>query len=222
MITMTYRIKSIYPTIQGEGFHTGRAAVFLRFAGCNLWSGLEEDRPAAVCRFCDTDFLGVDGPGGREYRSPRDVAEQVAAAWTSVGVAMTGTTDATAPFVVLTGGEPLLQVDEALLDALHAAGFEVAVETNGTLELPVGVDWVVVSPKAGAALRVTDGDEMKLVYPQVGIDPAVFSGMAFRHFYLMPLHDERLAAHTAAALDFCRHHPQWRLTLQVQKLVGMP
>ncbi len=220
--TVTYTIKSIVPTIQGEGFHTGRAAVFLRFAGCNLWSGVEDDRASAVCRFCDTDFLGIDGAGGGEFVTAAAVAERVLEAWSSVGIAITGTKSATAPFVVVTGGEPLLQFDSPLLEALHAAGFEVAVETNGTLESPAGIDWVVVSPKAGTVLRVTSGDEIKLVYPQVDVDPATFEGMAFRHFYLMPLHDANLAAHTAAALDYCRHHPQWRLTLQVQKLVGMP
>lgn len=218
---MTYRVKAIYPTIQGEGFHTGRSAVFVRFSGCNLWSGREEDRADAVCRFCDTDFRGTDGAGGGIFDEAETLAARVREAWASVRADLDAG-PGLGPYVVLTGGEPLLQCDPPLIDALHSAGFEIGVETNGTVPAPSGIDWLVVSPKAGAPLAVVTGDELKLVYPQEGIDPSAFARLQFDHFYLMPLHDDDLPAHTQAALEYCRRHPRWRLTLQVQKLVGMP
>lgn len=218
---MTYRVKAIYPTIQGEGFHTGRTAVFVRFSGCNLWSGREEDRAGAICRFCDTDFRGTDGPGGGIFEDAVTLAASARAAWDAVR-ADQDAGPGVGPYVVLTGGEPLLQCDAPLVDALHAVGFAIGVETNGTVPAPDGIDWLVVSPKAGAPLVVTTGHELKLVYPQEGLDPSSFAPLRFDHFYLMPLHDAVLPAHTHAALEYCRRHPRWRLTLQVQKLVGMP
>jgi len=213
---MTYAVKEIYYTLQGEGHHTGRPAVFLRFAGCNLWSGLEQDRPTAVCRFCDTDFVGTDGPGGGKFASPESLAAAVRAEWPR------GWTVAARPYVVCTGGEPLLQLDGALVDALHAAGLEVGVETNGTIPAPGGVDWTCVSPKAGAPLALTSGDELKLVYPQVGTDPAAFERLAFDRFSLQPMDGPDLEANTTLAMRYCFEHPQWRLSLQTHKLLGLP
>ena len=210
---MTYAVKEIFLTLQGEGGQAGRAAVFCRFAGCNLWSGLERDRTAAVCTFCDTDFVGTDGPGGGKFRTPEDLAAAVAAAWEG------------APehrLVVLTGGEPLLQLDAALVDALHAAGFSIALETNGTLAAPAGVDWICVSPKADAPLAQVSGQELKLVYPQAGVDPARFEHLAFERFALQPMDGPDRDAATRAAIAYCLAHPRWRLSLQTHKYLGIP
>ena len=207
-----YAVKEIFYTLQGEGANAGRPAVFLRFAGCNLWSGREEDRASAVCRFCDTDFVGSDGEGGGKFSSAAALAAAVAARWPDGG----------GRFVVCTGGEPLLQLDAALVDALHARDFEVAVETNGTQPVPAGIDWVCVSPKAGAELVVRRGDELKLVYPQPGAEPERFEELAFRHFMLQPMDGPERARHTAAAVEFCKARPRWRLSLQTHKLIGIP
>jgi 7-carboxy-7-deazaguanine synthase len=213
---MSYAVKEIFYTLQGEGAHAGRPAVFCRFAGCNLWTGRESDRATAVCDFCDTDFVGTDGPGGGRFAMPADLASAVNAAWP-------GHPDARAPkFVVCTGGEPLLQLDDAAVDALHDVGFEVAVETNGTQDPPTGVDWVCVSPKAGAPLRLRAGDELKLVYPQADVHPSRFEGLAFRHFFLQPMDGPAREANTRAALAYCLAHPRWRLSLQTHKLLGIP
>ena len=211
---MSYTVKEIFYTLQGEGANTGRPAVFCRFAGCNLWTGREADREAAVCRFCDTDFVGTDGPGGGKFSDADSLARAVAAAWPPGGTGRR--------FVVCTGGEPLLQLDRALLDAFHAADFEVAVETNGTVEPPPGIDWLCVSPKAEAPLVVRGGDELKLVYPQVGADPSRFEGLEFGQFFLQPMDGPAREANTAAALRYCLGHPRWRLSLQTHKLLGIP
>jgi len=208
-----YSVKEIYYTLQGEGVQAGRPAVFCRFAGCNLWSGREQDRSRAVCRFCDTDFRGTDGPGGGRFLDPQALAHQVRAAWPS---------RVARPFLVCTGGEPLLQLDADLIAALHAQGFEIAVETNGTRPAPPGIDWLCVSPKAGAPLVQTSGDELKLVYPQDGARPDDFSGLAFAHLLLQPMDGPRLGANTAAAIAYCKAHPRWRLSLQTHKLLGIP
>ncbi|PYO69794.1 MAG: 7-carboxy-7-deazaguanine synthase [Gemmatimonadetes bacterium] len=210
---MTYAVKEIYYTLQGEGANTGRPAVFLRFAGCNLWTGREEDRADAVCTFCDTDFVGTDGPGGGKFAAGGDLARAVAAAWPNGS----GTR-----FVVCTGGEPLLQLDAPLVQALHAAGFEIAVETNGTQQPPPGLDWLTVSPKAGALLLLETGDELKLVYPQAGAEPERFAGLAFRHFFLQPMDGPDRERNTGLAVAYCLAHPQWRLSLQTHKLLGIP
>jgi len=209
---MTYSVKEIFYTLQGEGAQTGRPAVFLRFAGCNLWSGQEKDRAAAACTFCDTDFVGIDGEGGGKFADAAALARAVAALWPGGGK----------PYVVCTGGEPLLQLDEALVTALHEEGFEIAVETNGTLPPPPGIDWVCVSPKAGAEQVLKQGDELKLVYPQAGGDPARYAGQDFRHFFLQPMDNENQAANLRAAIAYCQAHPQWRLSLQTHKLLGIP
>jgi 7-carboxy-7-deazaguanine synthase (Cx14CxxC type) len=211
---MTYAVKEIYYTLQGEGANTGRAAVFCRFAGCNLWTGRERDRAEAVCQFCDTDFVGTDGPGGGSFATAESLAAAVAAAWPNGASGRR--------FVVCTGGEPLLQVDHSLLAALHAAGFEVAVETNGTLRPVAGIDWVCVSPKAGAPLEVRGGDEIKLVFPQPGAEPERFERLDFRHFFLQPMDGPERQANTEAALRYCLSHPRWRLSLQTHKLLGIP
>lgn len=215
-----YTIKECFATLQGEGARAGRAAVFLRFAGCNLWSGREQDRAAAVCDFCDTDFRGTDGPGGGRFATAARLAAHVGACWEAVTA---GDDDAQARrYVVCTGGEPLLQLDAALIDALHAAGFEIAVETNGTLAVPAGVDWICVSPKADAALVQRAGDELKLVYPQPKAPPERFAGLDFRHCFLQPMDGPDLVANTHAAVEYCRAHPRWRLSLQTHKLIGIP
>ena len=213
---MRYAVKEIYYTLQGEGAHAGRAAVFLRFAGCNLWSGRAADRGrgGACSAWCDTDFVGTDGPGGGHFGSARELALAVAACWP----ARAGGT----PFVVCTGGEPLLQMDEPLTLALHDAGCEVAVETNGTRLLPPGVDWVCVSPKAGAEFILTSGDELKLILPQPGAEPERYERLDFRHFFLQPMDGPDVAANTRLALDYCLTHPQWRLSLQTHKLLQIP
>jgi 7-carboxy-7-deazaguanine synthase len=210
-----YSVKEIFYTLQGEGANTGRPAVFCRFAGCNLWTGREEDREEAVCRFCDTDFVGVDGPGGGKFPSAGSLAAAVSDAWPAHAGDF-------ARFVVCTGGEPLLQLDRELLDSLHAAGFEVAVETNGTVAPPAGIDWLCVSPKAEARLVVHRGDELKLVFPQEGADPEQFAQLEFRHFFLQPMDGPAREANTAAALQYCLTHPRWRLSLQTHKLLGIP
>jgi 7-carboxy-7-deazaguanine synthase (Cx14CxxC type) len=214
---VSYAVKEIFLSLQGEGFHVGRSAVFCRFSGCNLWSGREADRPAAACVFCDTDFVGTDGPGGGAYTSAELLAAAIVDAWPQ-GPEARGA----AKFLVLTGGEPLLQLDPPLLQALHAAGFEVAVETNGTVLPPPGIDWTTVSPKAGAALRLSRGDELKLVYPQPGIDPAGFVGLEFRHFFLQPLDGPGRDENTRRAVEYCLAHPRWRLSLQMHKYLGIP
>ena len=212
---MPYAVKEVFYTLQGEGANTGRPAVFCRFAGCNLWTGREADRPDAVCRFCDTDFVGTDGPGGGKFPAAASLAGAVAAAWPR------GAPEGRR-LVVCTGGEPLLQLDPALLDALHAEGFEVAVETNGTVEPPAGIDWLCVSPKAGAPLVVRRGDELKLVYPQEGAEPARFESLEFGQFFLQPMDGPAREENTAAALRYCLAHPRWRLSLQTHKLLGIP
>jgi 7-carboxy-7-deazaguanine synthase len=233
-----YAVKEISYTLQGEGAQTGRAAVFCRFAGCNLWSGREADRATAICRFCDTDFADTDGLGGGKFASAVELAAAIEEKWTSVRARKT-TADpsTTAPvaaagsaqddravgkFVVCTGGEPLLQLDAQLIDALHARGFAIAVETNGTIAAPAGIDWICVSPKAGAELIQRSGEELKLVYPQAGAHPAAFQGLAFRHFFLQPMDGPEREANTQAALQYCLAHPQWRLSLQTHKLIGIP
>jgi 7-carboxy-7-deazaguanine synthase len=210
---MSYAVKEIFLTLQGEGGQAGRAAVFCRFAGCNLWSGREADRAGAVCAFCDTDFVGVDGEGGGRFKTPRALAEAVAAKWRG---------EAKARLVVCTGGEPLLQLDQPLIAALHAAGFSIAVETNGTIAAPHGLDWICVSPKADAALAQTTGQELKLVYPQAGVDPARFEGLAFERFSLQPMDGPDREANTQAAIAYCLAHPHWRLSLQTHKYLGLP
>jgi 7-carboxy-7-deazaguanine synthase (Cx14CxxC type) len=209
---VSYAVKEIFLTLQGEGAHAGRAAVFCRFSGCNLWSGREEDRAAAVCRFCDTDFVGMDGTLGGRYATADELADTVAAQWAGT---------AGNRYVVLTGGEPLLQVDKAFVDALHARGFEIGIETNGTIAPPDGIDWLCVSPKAGAVLRVTKGHELKLVYPQAGARPEDFKDLAFERFSLQPMDGPDAAGNTARAVDYCLQHPQWRLSLQTHKTLGI-
>ena len=209
-----YQVKEIYHTLQGEGAQAGRAAVFLRFAGCNLWTGMERDRSRAICQFCDTDFVGTDGPGGGKFASAADLSAAVARAWPQGAGGL--------PLVVCTGGEPALQLDEAVIAALHARGFEIAVESNGTIELPRGLDWICVSPKAGTQLAQRSGDELKLVYPQPDMDPAGFEALPFRHFSLQPMDGPERERNTALATRYCLEHPRWRLSLQTHKLIGIP
>ena len=213
---MTYSVKEIFYTLQGEGFHSGRPAVFCRFTGCNLWSGLEEARKTSVCQFCDTDFVGTDGPGGGVFTSARELADAVASIWP----------DYLSPnqpgFVVCTGGEPLLQLDEDLIREFHAAGFEIAVETNGTVTSPGGIDWVCVSPKANAELGVKMGHELKLVYPQKDALPELFEHLDFNEFFLQPMDGPNREENTQAAVQYCLEHPQWRLSLQTHKFLGLP
>jgi 7-carboxy-7-deazaguanine synthase (Cx14CxxC type) len=209
---MSYAVKEIFYTLQGEGALTGRPAVFCRFAGCNLWSGREADRAAAICRFCDTDFVGTDGTDGGRYPDAATFADRVAALWPP---------GEPARFVVCTGGEPLLQLDRALILALHQRGFAVAIETNGTIEPPPGLDWVCVSPKAGARLVVTTGDELKIVVPQRGLDPLAFAGLDFRRFSVQPMDGPETARNSAWAIAFCLKHPRWQLSLQTHKMTGI-
>lgn len=213
---MSYAVKEMYYTLQGEGAQTGRPAVFLRFAGCNLWTGREEDRADAVCSFCDTDFVGTDGPGGGKFALPEDLAAAVAARWP------TAPASDTRPYVVCTGGEPLLQLDEPLIAALQAAGFEVAVETNGTQPAPEGLDWICMSPKAGADVVLASGDELKLVYPQEEAPPERFETLDFDHFFLQPMDGPDADAHTRQAMQYCLDNPPWRLSLQTHKLLNIP
>lgn len=211
---MTYTVREIFHTLQGEGLNAGRPAIFLRFAGCNLWSGREQHRHLAICRFCDTQFVGTGGNGGGKFPDGASLAAAVARRWPH---------DAQGPrLVVCTGGEPLLQLDDSAIEALHAHGFEVAVETNGTLPAPSGIDWICVSPKAGARLVLDRGDELKLVFPQEGIDPADLEHLEFRHFLLQPMDGPDIADNTRRAIDYCMRHPLWRLSVQTHKLLGLP
>jgi 7-carboxy-7-deazaguanine synthase len=248
-----YTVKEIFSTLQGEGAHTGRAAVFLRFAGCNLWSGLERDRGEAACRFCDTDFIGADGLGGGKFAEAEGLADAVARCWGETvssppppcpsprGGEGTltqrlrpdslsprgegrgeGVLGQAKPYIVCTGGEPLLQLDGPLIDALHARGFEIAIESNGTQPAPPGIDWICVSPKADAPLVLTSGDELKLVFPQNGAEPSRFEHLDFRHFFLQPMDGPDVRANTMAAARYCLSHPRWHLSLQTHKLIGLP
>jgi 7-carboxy-7-deazaguanine synthase len=222
---MTYTVKEIFYTLQGEGAQSGRAAVFCRFAGCNLWSGREEDRSRAICRFCDTDFIGI-GPDGGKFKSAQELADAIDRSWAGEGrgaIEDSSPLSASLPrkYVVCTGGEPLLQVDENLISELHRRGFEVAVETNGTKPAPQSLDWICVSPKAGAPLVQTTGSELKLVYPQADARPENFEHLAFRHFFLQPMDGPDTAANTESAIDYCMRHPRWRLSIQTHKLVGL-
>jgi 7-carboxy-7-deazaguanine synthase len=211
---VTYIVKEMFYTLQGEGAQSGRPAVFCRFAGCNLWSGREADREDAICRFCDTDFIGTDGMGGGRFADAGTLAARVRSLWPA---------DAGAhPFVVCTGGEPLLQLDTPLIDAFHADGCGIAVETNGTCSAPPGLDWICVSPKAGAPLKLDAGDELKLVFPQEGLDPEGLEHLDFRHFFLQPMDGPERERNTALAVRFCLSHPRWRLSLQTHKLIGIP
>jgi 7-carboxy-7-deazaguanine synthase len=209
---MSYSVKEMFLTVQGEGAQSGRPAVFLRFAGCNLWNGLERDRANAVCNFCDTDFVGMDGPGGGRFETASNLAKAVIGFWLGGGK----------PLVVCTGGEPLLQLDEGLIDALHAQGLEIAVETNGTLKAPDGIDWITVSPKGKAPVVQTSGDELKLVFPQDGLNPEDYLDWSFKRFSLQPKDDETTEANAQLAFEYCLKHPEWRLSLQTHKWIGVP
>lgn len=213
---MTYSVKEIYYTLQGEGTHTGRPAVFLRFAGCNLWSGREEHRDQAICRFCDTEFVGIDGQGGGKFESAEDLAAAVSGHWPT-------TATAAQPYVVCTGGEPLLQLDVAAIRALHDTGFEVGVESNGTIMAPEGIDWLCISPKGNAELTQLSGDELKLVYPQTeqNAQPCEFEHLSFQHFYLQPMDSQEREENTKQAIDFCKRNPLWKLSLQTHKYLGI-
>ncbi len=209
---MGYSVKEVFYTLQGEGAHTGRPAVFCRFAGCNLWSGREQDRGKAICRFCDTDFRGMDGENGGRYPTPESLAQRIARLWPDIG----------GGFVVCTGGEPLLQLDPSLIQALHQVGFEIAVETNGTLPAPAGIDWVCVSPKAGTELALNRGDELKLVFPQISAPPERFEHLPFTYLFLQPMDGAGCSENTELAIAYCKDHPRWRLSLQTHKLLGIP
>ena len=208
-----YSVKEIFHTLQGEGYNAGTPAVFCRFAGCNLWSGREADRASATCDFCDTDFVGTDGPGGGKFADAAELAEAVERTWRG---------DREHRFVVCTGGEPLLQLDAPLIEALHARGFRIAVETNGTVEAPPGLDWICVSPKADAPLALRRGDELKLVFPQAKAPPARFESLDFAHFFLQPMDGPRREGNTRDAIAYCLAHPRWRLSLQSHKILGIP
>ena len=209
-----YSIKETYFTIQGEGFHTGRSAVFVRFAGCNLWSGHEKDRAKALCKFCDTDFVGIDGPGGGKFSTASKLADHILSKWPK------GTN--TEPFVVCTGGEPLLQIDSELVEALHDNKFEIAIETNGTIKPPQGIDWICVSPKAESDVLINKGDELKLVYPQEGAEPSKYEHLEFDYFSLQPMDSDQLEENTKKTIEYCNQHPLWRLSLQTHKFLGIP
>jgi 7-carboxy-7-deazaguanine synthase len=213
---LTYSVKEIYYTLQGEGAHTGRPAVFLRFAGCNLWSGREEHREQSVCRFCDTEFVGVDGPGGGKFESAEELSLAVSKHWSSSNID-------TRPYVVCTGGEPLLQLDEAAINALHDAGFEIGVESNGTISAPDGIDWLCISPKGSARLAQLYGDELKLVYPQSekSAQPSEFENLSFQHYYLQPMDSPSRDENTRRAIDYCKQNPRWKLSLQTHKYLGI-
>jgi 7-carboxy-7-deazaguanine synthase (Cx14CxxC type) len=213
---MSYSVKEIFYTLQGEGANTGRAAVFCRFAGCNLWSGHEDDRGTAVCRFCDTDFVGTDGVGGGSFASATALARAVAAKWPFAA------SSTSREFVVCTGGEPLLQLDDDLVAAFHEEGFEIAIETNGTRPAPAGIDWVCVSPKAGADLVLRSGDELKLIFPQENAEPELYEALDFQHFFLQPMDGAKREENTQLAIRYCLEHPTWRLSLQTHKLLGIP
>lgn len=207
-----YSVKEIFYSLQGEGAHAGRASVFCRFTGCNLWSGREQDRAGAKCDFCDTDFIGTDGPGGGRFETAEDLALAVKNCWDGIGGK---------PYVICTGGEPLLQLDEELIHAFHQQGFEVAIETNGTLEAPAGVDWVCVSPKGATELKITEGDELKLIYQQPQALPKRFDDLNFTHFYLQPMDGPKQKEHLISAIEYCQKNPKWRLSLQTHKLIGI-
>lgn len=209
-----YKVKEIYYTLQGEGAHTGRAAVFCRFTGCNLWTGREEDRHKAICQFCDTDFWGTDGLNGGHYPTPESLAEKVKSLWPA--------NTAGKPYVVCTGGEPMLQMDDELVEAFHEQGLEVAIETNGTIPVLEIIDWICVSPKAGSELVQLHGNELKLVYPQSGAEPHLFENLDFTHFYLQPMDSPKQAENIAATVEYCKANPKWRLSVQTHKLVGIP
>jgi 7-carboxy-7-deazaguanine synthase (Cx14CxxC type) len=211
---MTYSVKEIFYTLQGEGANSGTPAVFCRLSGCNLWSGLQRDRSRAVCRFCDTEFVGTDGQGGGKFLSAEQLAGRLIREWPS-GYPKRR-------FVVLTGGEPALQVDKELVDALHLRDFQIAIETNGTLPLPPGIDWICVSPKAGTTLSIVAGDELKLVYPQNGAEPHKYEALQFRHFFLQPMDGPSGKTNTDLAVDYCKAHPNWRLSIQSHKVIGIP
>jgi 7-carboxy-7-deazaguanine synthase len=211
---MSYSVKELFYTLQGEGTHAGRPAVFLRFAGCNLWSGREQDRAIAICQFCDTDFIGTNGTGGGKFETAQVLADVVARQWPDL--------EQGAPYVVCTGGEPLLQLDTPLIAALHKHGFEIAVETNGTIAAPAGIDWICVSPKAGADFVQRSGHELKLVFPQPLAPPDMFTSLDFKGFFLQPMDGSNVADNTAAAITYCLEHPQWRLSLQTHKMLGIP
>lgn len=215
---MSYQVKEIYYTLQGEGAQSGRAAVFCRFAGCNLWSGHEADRVVATCQFCDTEFVGTDGPGGGDFVTAVDLADAIARCWPVAAAESRGLR----PLVVCTGGEPLLQMDLPLIAALHDRGFEVAIETNGTLAAPAGIDWICVSPKAGAALRTVSGDELKLIYPQPGAAPEDFEALDFQYFFLQPMDGPDAARNMRLTVEYCLAHPHWRISLQTHKILGIP
>ncbi len=207
-----YSVKEIYYTLQGEGTHTGRPAIFCRFAGCNLWSGLERDRSKAICQFCDTDFVGIDGPGGGKFKTATDLAKSCKSLWPD---------NANSRFIVITGGEPMLQVNEELIEALHNEGFEVAIETNGTLPVPRSIDWICVSPKANTKLVQTSGDELKLVYPQETLLPKQMEHLNFKYFYLQPMDSKQQKQNTKDAISYCLKHPQWQLSVQIHKVLGI-
>jgi 7-carboxy-7-deazaguanine synthase len=213
---MAYSVKEIYYTLCGEGANTGRAAVFCRFAGCNLWTGREEDRAEAVCNFCDTNFIGTDGPGGGRFKTAAELAKAVRAKWPD------GHLPDYRPLVVCTGGEPLLQLDEALVSAFHKLGLEIAIETNGTLQPPPGINWICVSPKAGTDLVLRSGNELKLIYPQKGARPDLYVGLNFDHFFLQPMDGARRAENTQLVVEYCLRNPKWRLSLQIHKMIGIP
>ena len=215
---MSYLVKEIFYTLQGEGMRAGRPAVFCRFAGCNLWTGREQDRATATCKFCDTDFVGTDGEGGGKFEDAKALARAIAAKWPWEEKKKGAGT----PYVVFTGGEPLLQLDEQLVAAFHRRLFEVAIETNGTRKAPPGINWICVSPKAGAEIVLQSGNEMKLVYPQPGLEPEQFAGLDFDHFFLQPMDGPDREPNTRLAIDYCLAHPQWRLSLQTHKLTGIP
>ncbi len=219
---MAYAVKEIFYTLQGEGANTGRPAVFCRFAGCNLWTGREPDRHQAICNFCDTDFVGTDGPGGGKFASAAALADAVSAAWPHPRAPSPPSTPSARALVVCTGGEPLLQLDEPLISALHANRFEIAVETNGTLAPPAGIDWLCLSPKADAELVVTSGQELKLVFPQERGEPERYRHLDFRHFFLQPMDGPHRERNTRRAVEYCMAHPGWRLSLQTHKMLGIP
>ena len=211
---MSFTVKELFYTLQGEGANTGRPAVFCRFTGCNLWTGREEDRATAVCRFCDTDFVGTDGPGGGQFATAEALADAIGRRWPAA--------TRSRPFVVCTGGEPLLQMTPELVDALHERGFEIAIETNGTQRALPGIDWICVSPKANAELMQCSGDELKLIFPQSGADPERYEHLDFRHFFLQPMDSSERERNTQLAVRYCLEHPRWRLSLQTQKILGIP
>ena len=212
---MAYAVKEIFYSLQGEGAHAGRPAIFCRFTGCNLWSGQEKHRADAVCQFCDTDFVGTDGDGGGSFKNAVALAKAVVSYWPE------SITDIIHPYVICTGGEPLLQLDKDLIEAFHNEGVEVAIETNGTIPVPEGIDWVCVSPKSGSTVVVEEGDEIKLVYPQEGHQPSDFAHLNFEHFFLQPMFDEDENEHVKATIEYCLTHPRWSLSLQSHKLLGL-